>query len=255
MWIIQENIQNPDKFEAFVSALRDLGVEYTLVKIVPFSREVIPDVNPTGRVIAWGSVSMDIVSQARKWTPGTFLNENFEQRIWSAVFGDEMLNADFQVYEFCAVPKFDGKRFIRPIDDMKGFAGMVVHGEELANWQVDIHKISDGFSTLRPDTLISVSSVKELAMEWRLFVVGGKVVAGSRYRSYGITDIREIDESTTPWQYAQKMVDLWQPAEAFVIDIVSLMDGGMKIVEINCINSAGFYAADIKTVIAAIEKL
>lgn len=247
-WVIQE------KYEAFVSALRDLNIEPTIVKVVPFAPILIPDVNPTGRVIAWGSVSMDYVSKLKGWEPGTFMNDNFNQQVWSAAYGDDILNADFEVHEFGSIPKFEGVRFIRPIHDMKVFSGMVIHGEEIENWKEAIQRISDGYSTLRPETPVSISSVKVLPMEWRLFVVGGRVVAGSRYRHYGITDIRQIDQDTAPWQFANKMTDRWQPAKAFVIDVVSMTNGDMKVVEINCINSA-FYAADIREVVGAIERL
>ncbi len=253
MWVVQENIQNEDKYEAFVSALRDLNVEHVIVKVVPFGRTLIPDVNPIGRVIGWGSISMDFVAKTKGWVPGTFHNDNFDQRVWSAAYDGDMLNADFEVHEFGSIPKFEGTRFIRPVHDMKVFAGMVVHSEEIETWKVAIQRISDGYSTLRAETLVTVSSVKELAMEWRLFVVGGKVVAGSRYRQYGLMDIRVIDSDSAPWQFAQTMADRWQPTDAFVIDVVSMMNGDMKVVEINCINSAGFYASDMRAVVAAIE--
>jgi hypothetical protein len=255
MWVVQENIQNEDRYEAFIAALKEFNIEHVVVKVVPFARTIIPDINPTGRVIGWGSISMDFVAKLKGWVPGTFLNDNFNQIIWSKAYGDNMLNADFEVFEFGKIPKFEGTKFIRPIHDMKVFAGTVIHGEEVENWKEAIQRISDGYSSLRPETPVSVSSVKDLAMEWRFFVVGGKVITGSRYRQYGILDIREVDESYASWQFAQKMVDHWQPAEAFVIDIVSLMNYDMKVIEINCINSAGFYAADMRAVVRAIENL
>jgi hypothetical protein len=93
-------------------------------------------------------------------------------------------------------------------------------------------------------------------LEWRFFVVAGKVVAGSRYRQWGLMDHRRIDAASEPWQFAQKMVDQWQPAEAFVIDLAKEhYDPSFKVIEINCINSAGFYNCDMTTVIKAIEKL
>ena len=126
----------------------------------------------------------------------------------------------------------------------------------MERWKETIQRYSDGYMTLRPDTPISVSSVKEIAMEWRLYVVGGKVVAGSRYRQWGLPDIQPIDTNTAPWQFAQEMVDKWQPAEAFVLDVASLLKSKeLKVIEINCINSAGFYACDMKEVVRAIESL
>jgi hypothetical protein len=48
------------------------------------------------------------------------------------------------------------------------------------------------------------------------------------------------------------MVNLFQLAEVFVIDIC-LSDQGWKIVECGCVNSAGFYAADLQKLLMSIE--
>lgn len=230
--------------------------------MIPFAYETVPDVNPTGRVMAWGSVSMDAVAKKKGWVPGTFFNDNMDQRIWTAAYGDNMLNADAEFFEFCSVPKFEGLKFIRPVEDKKVFTGMVVHGEELDEWKVAIQRYSDGYIRLRPETIIGVSSVKEIAMEWRFFVVGGKVITGSRYRQWGLTDIKEVDSTDEAWRFAQQMVDLWQPADAFVIDVSFQTEAHTtgafqpyKVIEINCINSAGFYASDMRAVVEAIESL
>jgi hypothetical protein len=46
----------------------------------------------------------------------------------------------------------------------------------------------------------------------------------------------------------------WQPQRAFVLDVAETADGP-KIVEINTLNSAGFYAADIQRIVLALEEL
>lgn len=46
----------------------------------------------------------------------------------------------------------------------------------------------------------------------------------------------------------------WQPHRAFVIDVCDTPDGP-RIVEINTINSAGFYAGDLQRPVAALEAL
>ena len=50
------------------------------------------------------------------------------------------------------------------------------------------------------------------------------------------------------------LTKIHQPAKAFVIDIARV-DGEFKIIEINNLNSAGFYASDVQKIIAAIEEL
>lgn len=52
--------------------------------------------------------------------------------------------------------------------------------------------------------------------------------------------------------FAQQMIDIWCPSRGFVID-VALTDDGYKMVEINGLNSAGFYAIDVQKLIEAIE--
>jgi len=253
-WIVQENIRDESGYQAFIDALQQLNVDHTVVKVIPFAHECIPDVNPSGPVIVWGSTSMDMVAKQKGWTPGTFLNDNFDQRIWSKMYGADMLNADATFHEFCNIPAFTGERFIRPVHDLKTFAGIIQAGPELAHWQTQILALKDTYSTLRPDTPVSVSSVKEIDLESRFFVVNCEVVAGSMYRLYGQTRHERCSSWDGDWKFAQSMANHWQPADAFVID-VALSDSQFKVIEVNCINSAGFYAANMLRVIKAIERI
>ena len=52
--------------------------------------------------------------------------------------------------------------------------------------------------------------------------------------------------------YAQSMVDIFQLADAFIID-VCLTENGWKIVECGNINVAGFYKSNIAKMIMAVE--
>jgi hypothetical protein len=260
-WVVQENIRDEASYDSFIAALQELNVQHEIVKVIPFAHEVIPDINPTGRVIVCGSTSLDMVARKKGWEPGTFLNVNFDQRVWSRIYGTDLLNADAEFFNFCKIPSFSGLKFIRPVDDMKVFAGTVIDGAVLDNWKESIQRYSDGYLTLRPDTPVSVSEVKEIENEARFFVVGGKVVTGSYYRMGGRQHQERI-ESGTLWEFAEWIVDRWQPDNAFVIDIAQVFVQKMfgkalvdKVIEINCINSSGFYQADMRAVVAAIEEL
>ncbi len=52
--------------------------------------------------------------------------------------------------------------------------------------------------------------------------------------------------------FTQHLVDQWCPARGFVLDI-ALTDNGYKVVEINCLNSAGLYASNVGKLVVAIE--
>jgi ATP-grasp domain, R2K clade family 3 len=259
-WIVQENVKDERMYDDFLRAIREMKLDHSVVKVVPFSHETIPDVNPpAGPVICFGSVSMDHVAQLKGWKPGTFLNENFDQRIWTAKYKGYILNDDAEFYEFSKIPEFTGMRFIRPVSDMKIFSGMLVHSEEVENWKESIQRVSDSFTTLRADTMIGVSTMKDIMMEWRFFVVDGRVVTGSRYYQWGLPDHRRVDADSEAWQFAQKMVDLWQPSRGFVIDVAQLSKTAKtdeyKVIEINCLNSAGFYECDMRALVEAVERM
>jgi len=101
-------------------------------------------------------------------------------------------------------------------------------------------------------TLVYIfASVVGGVTETRFFVVDGKIVTGSLYKR-GNKVIYDSNIDPDVQKFAQEMVDFWQPNRAFVIDI-ALTPDGCKIVEINNINSSGFYASNVNKIIDAIE--
>jgi hypothetical protein len=103
----------------------------------------------------------------------------------------------------------------------------------------------------RNDTYL-VAPVKTIQQEVRCWVVGGKVITASLYKIGNRVVYQNYDDESFFVDFAQRMVDKYQPAEAFVID-VCLADDQLKIVEINCINAAGFYKSHMENLITAIE--
>lgn len=268
LWIVQNNLYNEEAYDAFIAALEACGQPYQVVKVVPFAHILDPEIGPqTGKVMTWGATTLDWIAKDRGWTPGTYYNENFDQRIWHPIYGKDALNADAEFYEFGSIPAFTGSRFIRPVHDLKVFAGMVLDGEDLEKWKTEVWDISDGYSTLTPQTPVTVSRIKEIECEARFFVVDGHVVTGSLYRQWGSTKKERLAPEDFMWEFAQEMVDRWQPAKAFVIDVAlvdeelteGMTDGErdveMKVIEVNTINSSGFYAADPLEIVKAIVEL
>ena len=87
----------------------------------------------------------------------------------------------------------------------------------------------------------------------RFFVVDGTVVAWSTYRQGG-NPMSNGDVDPVFLDHARACTRIWQPARAFVLD-TALTPSGPRIVEVNCINSASFYGADVQRVVMAIESL
>ncbi|MGB1217094.1 MAG: ATP-grasp domain-containing protein, partial [Saprospiraceae bacterium] len=86
----------------------------------------------------------------------------------------------------------------------------------------------------------------------RCWIVNQKVITASTYRiGYYVNYIEYLDEDGLA--FANKMAERFQPADAFVLDI-GFTDEGWKIIEVNCINSAGFYASDLQKLLMALEE-
>jgi hypothetical protein len=252
--IVQNGLTNDREFDQLLDALHDAKVTYSIVKVVPFANEIMPDINPEGPVIAWGAHTMCKVAKKKDWKPGVFLNDNFDMRVLHEHYKEDMLNYDGIFCKFGEIPKFEGKRFIRPVYDDKAFTGLVVHSEEIEKWKEDIFGIESDVLTV--DTPVLVSSDKQLDCEARFFVVNGQVITGSTYRVFG-NQIRKRIDSDNPLgvqllNFAKQKVNWWIPAKAFVIDI-ALCNGECKIIEINCLNASGYYDCDVRSIIYALE--
>lgn len=88
-------------------------------------------------------------------------------------------------------------------------------------------------------------------MEWRYFVVGGRIVTGSSYRFKGQPDQkRELDADVLA--EAQALADLWLPHRCCCMD-VALCENQPRVVEFNCLNATGFYDHDIETFARAVS--
>ena len=275
LWIVQDNLYNEDGYVRFIGALQRLNCNYLIVKPVPFTNVLLPsdfdcdthrsdinevdqlDIDPNQPIVICGATSLSRISQSKGWYPGTFLNDNFDYEVWRDGFGAEnLLNSDAVVAPVCELSNIHNHDmvFIRPVHDSKAISGTVMSADQFVEWQHQISQIDqEEFQPLHKNTVMLLSPVKQIYNEFRVFVVDGKVVTASMYkqgdqvRPSHLVDQHVID-------FSQQMVDKWQPAIAFVIDVAETPQG-LKIIEINNINSAGFYEADVFKIIDAIDNL
>lgn len=258
-WVIQNNIKREEGYDAFIEALGRMGVSYDLVKVVPFSHDLIPDVNPKNPVIACGAYTMEQISKAKGWNPGIFTNDNFTYEVWSKEYEGYVLNDDAKVTSFDDAYHVQGisideEVFIRPCKDGKEFAGLITRMDDFLKWRMRVLNLEEeGYTTVTKDTMIMIAPLKKIEREYRFFVVDGKVITGSQYKIGSRVTTAECTEDSVI-KFAQKMVDIWQPDIAFVIDIAMTPDG-FKVIEINCLNGAGFYACNMPKVADAVERL
>lgn len=251
-WILQENMFQESEWLNIIQTLEKLELPFSVHKVVPFVGELDPPVAlDTTNVICMGSYSMRHFACQNGWYPGVFdlFEQNFE--VQKQHWGELMLNFDSHVVPF-ALAKFEGTAFIRPIDDSKHFAGRLIDGDEMAVWQEKVVALGENQSNgLDANTLIQVSSNKKIFAEYRYWVVNGEIVTKSLYKQGNrVVYSPIVDERFDV--FVNKAIAIWQPHDAFVIDVCDTSEG-IKIVEINTINSAGFYAGDMSKLVVALE--
>jgi hypothetical protein len=273
-WVLQNNIFKEEAFDTLISTLQRFGISYSEHKVVPFVGTLLPIVDTPsladideyadpllaklkGPVICMGSYSMRHAAKKYNWNPGVFdLMEagNFENCMtnWSP---ELMLNGDSVVLPFKDVHWTDGERFLRPTDDSKYFAGTLMELDEFLEWQknVCILKLDYG-NSLTGETLIQVAKPKKIYTEYRCWVIKGKIATMSLYKRGDKVIYQNMDNGTgdDARAFAQAMIRQWSPAAAFCLDVCETPDG-WKIVEVNTLNSCGFYAADLPKLVMALE--
>ena len=227
---------------------------FAATRVVPFVGELVPEPDIAGNdVICMGSYAMRHYAQKVAWNPGVFdlAPHDFEEQ--RQHWGDAMLNADSEVVRFAEV-RFGGDRFVRPIEDTKAFTGAVFDWHSFAEWQerVVAHAEAIG-SSLTGDTLVQVATPKPISQEVRCWVVEGRVLTASTYR-LGREVIHSNAVDALFVDFAAEQAARWSPERAYCLDVCDTPEGP-RIVEINTVNSAGFYAADVQKLVMALDGL
>ena len=267
--LIQHDMYAEFGFRRLVDAVKDLNLPYGVFKLRPFDHEILwqDGVIPGGKVptMVWGMTTIEGIVGMYGWHPGVFKNENFDMRVLNQHYGDSMLNADAKFYKLGEVPGWEGTAFIRPVHDTKSFTGQMMGGGELDKWRDSLYELRREFTTLDLNTEVMVASPKRVIDEARFFVVDREVVAGSMYRVDGRVLYKGIGNDTPlykpMWEYAQahaQTFEGWTPCEAFVLDVGKIETdtySKFRVIEVNCINCAGFYDCNMTSVVKAIENL
>jgi hypothetical protein len=256
-WILQNNLFDEPAYQSLLDTLIRFEIPYSIHKVIPFVGELIPPpALSTNNVICMGSYSLRHAAKQAGWLPGVFDLEPFDFQIQMTHWGNHMLNSAARVMPFRDV-KIEQRSFLRPIQDSKAFSGKIYDHYEFHEWKPKVLKLRAGNRTLRGDTLVQVCPIREIYGEYRFWIVKGEIVCASQYKE-GTRIVYRDDVPEAYFDFVRAMIAIWQPLEAFVIDVASVPDDGdgwkgIKIVEINTLNSAGFYAADMQKLVMALE--
>lgn len=254
-WVVQRNLTGKDEFEKLKNACLKLGITFIELDIIPFSVS-LPSFNKDRVSIIYGSTTFNkLASEDKSLREGVFFDENqFSIENYIRHWGTHMLNHGAFISTFKTLIK-DGEfnpdqlLFIRPDGDDKSFAGEVKRFDEIAAWYNRLVTIEN--SGLSPESKIVVAEPYNIAAEWRLWIVNGKVVASSKYREY-FTLKKEEGSPKEVIVFAEARCREYTPHDVFVMDIC-LSGDGYYIVECGSMNGAGFYHADIERIVASVS--
>jgi hypothetical protein len=247
-WAIQTNIiYEPDKIK-ILAALENLGFDYRTFSAIPFSDELPPIEEKN--VLFYGSTNViNSIYKSQKWNPGTFFTESFDFRVWCDKY--KILSSNFKLLklrdiEACHFYGEEKHAFIRPVLDLKEFAGDVVEWDKFEAWKNNLLNLE-----LLLDCVCVVAEPFAISKEWRTFIVDGKVVSASQYREYlRLSPVQGAPREVVAFAEAQASV--YSPHSVFVMDIGKSGDE-FYVIEVGCFNSAGFYESNIETIFQAVQ--
>lgn len=257
-YVMQKNLYAEEAFTELVRQLEVQELDFQIVNVIPFSHEMDPDVNVDGKVFVFGATAMGKIAKAKGWTPG-YIDDNINYHNLIDNYGGDVFNNDCVIVQLgklittSKLPQWP-RIFVRPVNDGKSFAGMTMTWQELFDWERKLWEIGyeeNSGTTITAEDYIVISSAKEIHSEYRFFVVDGKVITGSQYKlGDRVVYSNMVDKEV--YRYAQQMVNIWSPNKAFAIDICRANDR-FYVLEINAINSAGFYHCDMGKLVHALE--
>ena len=262
-WLLQENMAHEKGWDDLVSTLERFSIPYSFHKVVPFVGELIPDpILENDNVICMGSYSMRHYAKKHNLNPGVFDIEGIDFSVQRWYWKHNMLNFDSQIVKFKDIEIYQ-PMFLRPVEDNKFFAGNVFDPKEFKEWQKKVldNVDSEEKLSLSGETVCQVSIPKKIYSEYRFWVIGTEIITASQYKRgdqviySNNVDQRFYDYVMTlihPFSYFERNDRMWSPERAYVLDVCET-DQGIKVVEINTLNSAGFYAADVPKLVMALE--
>ena len=258
-WLLQNNILNEDGHSRLVHTLETLGIPHSVHKIIPFTCDLFPKPEITEKkVVCFGSYAVLRVALANAWTPGVFALKEFTHEEMAHHWGEHMLNARGRQTAFQNVPQTpefqkDGF-FLRPATDEKFFAGMTTDTTEFQEWWHQVVTQKTDFGTgLTPKTPVLIAPLQKIHSEYRTWILNGRVVTASSYKLNGTLHVNlPIDDDIV--NFANARTQEWNPSVAYCLD-VARTPNGLRIVEINTINFAGFYNSNVAKIVEELENL
>lgn len=253
-WLIQSGFSDLG-VESLIKSLESLDIPYSMVDSKAFGGGVdIPVELPSKDIMFYGGYSLTKYAAEQGWT-GCFMNDNFNVETWKQTYGTDLLNYDSVTLKLGELNPDMTEFFIRPLEDTKSISGQIMTKDEFVYWKEKVLNIPDDcYKTIDKDTMFTVSSLKDILVEYRFLIVNNKIVTQSEYkRGHRVAYYEDVCDYVK--EFVQIMISKWEPAKAYCLDVAELRDGSLKVLELNNINSCGLYACDTQKLVYVLDNV
>ena len=246
IWIADRHLL--DETPALAPAIEASGAQLFRTKYVPFSP--VQDFGPFTAedcCIVYGTANF-VAACPEHIQPGAYgvTAAIGPEHYYARLPLEWMLNDDFVILPLGVIGARLGlgRRFVRPLDPFKTFAGRVIDS-------VDDLKDAVDHGGAGPETLCLVAGVKPIHHEVRFVVADGHVVAQGPYGRHKVPSPEVLDICR---DLAQRVAHhVWQPARVYMCDVV-FTNLGPRVVELNAFACAGLYGCDVEAVVRAVNQ-
>jgi hypothetical protein len=263
VWMIEADVYG-DEAVPLLEEIRRQGMVAATIPYPSLKKGAAPVIDgqplsPEACVLGYGTLPFARQIQLHHpWVPGAWCSpENLDCAAYFAHFGKFLLNQNYAI--------LPGVEAIRQQDWL---FSVFSRGDEVFARPTSCHKLFVGRRISReafpsalaptrydPLTLVVIAAPKQIAREWRLVVIGDRVIAGSQYASGGTRAVSsDCPEEVRAFTEAMLREVRWRPDPIFMLDVCE-SEGGLWLVELNSFSCSWLYQCDLSTVVAEASKL
>jgi hypothetical protein len=262
-WLIEAGVYGPEA-DPLLAEIRRQGMAAELVPhraLKPGAAVVVGGRQLADRDCVIGHGTFPFAAQIkvhRRWVPGAWCNTvNFDCVSVLAHFGKFALNQHYTILPgveairqadwLFSIFGRDNRVFARPTGCDKRFTGR----------RIERDSFESALSPVRydPTTLVLVAAPRSVGREWRLLVVGDRIVTGSRYATDGNRDIAPGCPAEVLAQAEAMLASVrWRPDPIFYLDVAESA-GQLWVVELSAFSTSWLYGCDLAIVVAEASTL
>jgi hypothetical protein len=263
VWLIEAGVYGPEA-DPLLAEIRQQGM---VAEVVPFNalqkgQSLVvsgQSLSEDACVLGYGTFPFARQIQLHhRWLPGAWASpEDLDCTAYFAHLGKFLLNQPYAI-----LPGMEAIRqqdwlfeifgrgdavFVRPSGCHKLFTGRLISKNGFAT----------GLAPTRydPATLVGVAAPKDIQREWRLVVVGDRIIAASQYAEEGRKALKTgCSEAVREFVEAMLREVRWRPDPVFMMDVCEV-DGKFWLVELNGFSCSWLYQCDLTAVVTQVSEL